>query len=65
MPLSQPLSQQMSPLTSPNLGFGLGLRTEHYHPIFDTKPKVDWFEVLSENYMVPGGKPLYFLNKIR
>ncbi len=49
----------------PNLGFGLGLRTEHYHPILQTKPKVDWFEVLSENYMVPGGKPLYFLDKIR
>ena len=48
----------------PNLGFGLGLRTEHYHPILQSKPNVDWFEVLSENYMVPGGKPLYFLDKI-
>ncbi len=49
----------------PYLGFGLGLRTDHYHEIIDTKPKVDWFEVLSENYMVPGGKPHYFLDKIR
>lgn len=49
----------------PNLGFGLGLRTDHYHPILQTKPNVDWFEVLSENYMVPGGKPLFFLDKIR
>lgn len=49
----------------PNLGFGLGLRTEHYHPALDTKPEVDWFEILSENYMVPGGKPLYFLDRIR
>lgn len=49
----------------PNLGFGLGLRTEHYHPVLDTKPEVDWFEILSENYMVPGGKPLYFLDRIR
>jgi uncharacterized protein len=57
------LQQKTSKL--PNLGFGLGLRTEHYHPILETKPKVDWFEVLSENYMVPGGKPLYFLDKIR
>lgn len=61
--------QQLPHLTSPNLGFGLGLRTEHYHPILDSKfsesLKVDWFEVLSENYMVPGGKPLYFLDKIR
>lgn len=64
-PLAQSLSQQMPSKTSPHLGFGLGLRTEHYHPILATRPKVDWFEVLSENYMVPGGKPLYFLDKIR
>lgn len=49
----------------PNLGFGLGLRTDHYHEILETKPKVDWFEAISENYMVPGGKPLYFLDRIR
>ncbi len=64
-PLAQSLSQQMPSKTSPHLGFGLGLRTEHYHPILATRPKVDWFEILSENYMVPGGKPLYFLDKIR
>ncbi len=64
-PLAQSLSQQMPSKISPHLGFGLGLRTEHYHPILATRPKVDWFEVLSENYMVPGGKPLYFLDKIR
>lgn len=49
----------------PNLGFGLGLRTEHYQEILDTQPNVDWFEVISENYMIPGGKPLYYLDKIR
>ncbi len=64
-PLAQSLSQQMPSKTSPHLGFGLGLRTGHYHPILATRPKVDWFEVLSENYMVPGGKPLYFLERIR
>lgn len=47
------------------LGFGLGLRTEHYNQVLETKPKVDWFEVISENYMVPGGKPLYYLDQIR
>ena len=47
------------------LGFGLGLRTEHYHAVIETKPDVDWFEVISENYMIPGGKPLYYLDKIR
>ncbi|MGB4812951.1 MAG: DUF692 domain-containing protein [Methylophilaceae bacterium] len=49
----------------PYLGFGLGLRTDHYHEVLGTKPKVDWFEVISENYMVSGGKPLHFLDKIR
>ncbi len=52
-------------LTPPFLGFGLGLRTEHYNAILENKPKVDWFEALSENYMIPGGKPLDFLDKIR
>jgi uncharacterized protein len=49
----------------PSLGFGLGLRTEHYNAILDAKPNVDWFEVLSENYMIPGGLPLNFLERIR
>ena len=48
----------------PSLGFGLGLRKEHYQAILDTSPKIDWFEVLTENYLVPGGKPLYFLDAI-
>jgi uncharacterized protein (UPF0276 family) len=49
----------------PPLGFGLGLRTQHYNAILDTKPQVDWFEALSENYMIPGGLPLNFLDRIR
>jgi uncharacterized protein (UPF0276 family) len=49
----------------PNIGFGLGLRTEHYQEILDSRPNVDWFEIISENYMIPGGKPLYYLDKIR
>lgn len=47
------------------MGFGLGLRTSHYNSILDTRPKVDWFEIISENYMIPGGKPLYYLDQIR
>ncbi len=47
------------------LGFGLGLRTEHYNAILETKPNIDWFEVLSENYMIAGGKPLHYLDCIR
>ncbi|MCG8038783.1 MAG: DUF692 domain-containing protein [Candidatus Thiodiazotropha taylori] len=47
------------------LGYGLGLRRQHYEDVLDTKPEVDWFEILSENYMVDGGKPLYYLDRIR
>lgn len=46
-------------------GFGLGLRTEHYRDFIDHRPAVDWVEVLTENYMVPGGKPLHMLDAIR
>jgi uncharacterized protein (UPF0276 family) len=50
----------------PFLGFGLGLRTEHYDDVLKLKPKqIDWFEILTENYMVEGGKPLYYLDAIR
>ena len=52
-------------MSRPFLGFGLGLRTEHYAYIEEHKPDVDWFEILTENYMVPGGKPLDHLDKIR
>jgi uncharacterized protein (UPF0276 family) len=49
----------------PYLGFGLGLRTDHYQDILDQRPAVDWFEIISENYLIPGGKPLHFLDRIR
>ena len=52
-------------MSRPFLGFGLGLRTEHYQYVLDNKPDVDWFEILSENYMGDGGKPLDNLNRIR
>ncbi len=47
------------------LGFGLGLRTNHYNDVIEQKPDVDWFEIISENYMVAGGKPRYYLDQIR
>ncbi|HYK99850.1 MAG TPA: DUF692 domain-containing protein [Steroidobacteraceae bacterium] len=52
-------------LTRPSLGFGLGLRVDHYEAILADRPPVDWFEVLTENYLVPGGKPLNYLMRIR
>ena len=42
----------------PNLGIGLGLRTVHYAHILEHAPPVDWFEILSENYMHTEGRPL-------
>lgn len=59
------LMTHATPAGLPFLGFGLGLRPPHYHAILDTRPAVDWFEILSENYLVPGGKPLHFLDRIR
>lgn len=51
-------------MTFPFLGFGLGLRQKHYNYILKNKPKIDWFEVISENYMVDGGRPLFILDQI-
>src|SRR5215216_335212 len=55
------------PATSPKppfLGFGLGLRHQHYDEILGGNPPIDWFEVISENYMLPGGQPLRTLDRI-
>jgi uncharacterized protein (UPF0276 family) len=48
----------------PNLGVGLGLRTVHYAHILESGPAVDWFELLSENYMQTAGRPLQFVDAI-
>lgn len=52
-------------VTLPFLGFGLGLRPAHYPFILEHRPQVDWFEAISENYMVPGGRASRTLEKIR
>lgn len=49
----------------PFLGFGLGLRPDHYEAILAGAPAIDWFEILTENHLVPGGKPLHYLTRIR
>jgi uncharacterized protein (UPF0276 family) len=49
-------------------GFGLGLRTEHYAAFeagVDAGVRPDWLEIISENYLVPGGPPLAHLERIR
>jgi uncharacterized protein (UPF0276 family) len=53
------------PTLTASPGFGLGLRTTHYQEILAGPQRIDWFEILSENYMVRGGKPLAMLDAIR
>jgi uncharacterized protein (UPF0276 family) len=45
-------------------GVGIGLRIPHYTHILERKPVVDWFEIISENYMIGGGRPLAILDRI-
>jgi uncharacterized protein (UPF0276 family) len=49
----------------PYLGYGLGLRVEHYEALLAQPPGVDWLEIVSENYMVHGGLPLVWLERFR
>lgn len=51
-------------MTFPKLGIGIGLRPVHYEEIFSNLPEIDWFEIISENFMVEGGKPLENLERI-
>ena len=45
-------------------GIGIGLRAPHYEHILSRKPVVDWFEIISENFMIDGGRPLHILDQI-
>jgi uncharacterized protein (UPF0276 family) len=48
------------------LGFGLGVRPEHYEALLnERRGSVSWIEALTENYLVPGGRPLYYLERLR
>lgn len=47
------------------LGYGLGLRSTHYEYVLKNKPPVDWFELVTENYLAPGGRPRAILHQIR
>jgi uncharacterized protein (UPF0276 family) len=48
----------------PDLGVGVGLRIPHYRHIFEHRPRVDWFEIISENFMVDGGMPIANLERV-
>jgi len=47
-----------------DLGLGVGLRTVHFNHILENWPEVDWFEIMSENFMDTEGRPLYVLDLI-
>jgi len=52
-------------ISIPYLGHGVGLRPTHYPAILDDGLRADWFEVISENFMLRGGRPLHVLERVR
>ena len=48
----------------PHLGFGVGLRTTHFTHVLHEQPAVDWFEIISENYIDSAGRPRYVLDQV-
>jgi len=62
-------SPAIRPDTSTSLGFGVGLRPVHFPVVLERaaqhRLRVDWFEATSENFMIPGGRPLRILDEIR
>jgi uncharacterized protein (UPF0276 family) len=69
MSSSSPSAQQASSaspaITVASPGFGLGLRTTHYNDFLNGHPPLDWLEIISDNYLGDGGKPLRILDEIR
>jgi len=49
----------------PYLGHGVGLRTKHFPRVLDGTARADWFEAISENFMIRGGRPLAVLERVR
>ena len=55
---------QLSDLVNRDLGVGIGLRNVHFSHVLESWPKLDWFEVLSENFMHTGGRPVHVLDQV-
>jgi uncharacterized protein (UPF0276 family) len=53
------------PIATRGTGFGLGLRTQHYADFLERKQPLDWLEIITDNYLIDGGKPLAMLDAIR
>lgn len=66
MPLSSP-NRKERPVKKrfdlPYLGFGLGLRPPHYQQLLEPRSDVDWLEIISENFLLDGGRAHYFLDQ--
>ena len=58
------MTKTLPRLGNPNLGLGVGLRATHFPYILQEQPAVDWFEIISENYMDSAGRPRYVLEQI-
>ncbi|MES1172922.1 MAG: DUF692 domain-containing protein [Myxococcales bacterium] len=58
------MSRARARLGLPDLGIGVGLRVPHHARVLAEQPAVDFFEVISENFMVEGGKPRYHLARV-
>lgn len=58
-------SMPASPNNRADLGIGVGLRVPHYQTIVGSRPTMDYFEAISENFMVDGGRALYYLDQVR
>lgn len=54
-----------TPLATRGTGFGLGLRTPHYPDFLADQQPLDWLEIITDNFLVQGGKPLVMLERFR
>jgi uncharacterized protein len=55
----------MNRIGFPAIGYGVGLRRQHYSEVLEKRQRVDWFEVITENFMAEGGRPLEVLERVR
>ncbi len=60
-----PRQELPGPSAGRGLGCGIGLRREHYQLVLDERPAIPWFEVVTENFMIPGGRPRHVLESVR
>ena len=59
------MQKKIAKIKSQFLGCGIGLRAFYYQEILEKLPAIDWFEIITEDYLVPGGRPHYYLDQVR